>query len=135
MSADAFLTVRPLIPPTWMHSPFAGARQRVYMSATLGEGDVERLWGRSKIRRLAVPLGWDKQGIGRRLFFFPERSLDEKKTHQLVTQMIKSVERAMILVPDDRAEETFKASVGKDTGYTTFDASQLESSKEPDVTP
>ena len=36
--------VRPLIPPTWSQSPFAAARQRIYMSATLDDGgDLERL--------------------------------------------------------------------------------------------
>jgi hypothetical protein len=133
VSSDGFL-LRPLIPPTWTHAPFANARQRVYMSATLGEGgDLERLWGRSQIKRLGVPLGWDKQGIGRRLFFFPERSLDEKNTNKLVSQMIRGVDRAMILVPDDRTEADFKKWVAKDTGYATFDASQLETSKEPFV--
>lgn len=32
------ILLRPLIPPTWTHNPFAGARQRIFMSATLGEG-------------------------------------------------------------------------------------------------
>jgi hypothetical protein len=30
--------IRPLIPPTWTHPPFAGATQRIFMSATLGVG-------------------------------------------------------------------------------------------------
>jgi hypothetical protein len=47
--------VRPLIPPTWTHEPFASARQRIFMSATLGEGgDLERLTGRQNITRLPV---------------------------------------------------------------------------------
>jgi len=37
------ILLRPLIPPTWTHPPFANARQRIFMSATLGEGgDLER---------------------------------------------------------------------------------------------
>jgi hypothetical protein len=41
--------IRPLIPPTWDHAPFAGATQRIFMSATLGAGgDLERLTGRPK---------------------------------------------------------------------------------------
>jgi hypothetical protein len=66
------ILVRPLIPPTWTHAPFAAAKQRIYMSATLGEGgDLERVTGRKSIKRLAVPQGWDRQGIGRRFFIFP----------------------------------------------------------------
>jgi hypothetical protein len=63
--------LRPLIPPTWTHAPFAEARQRIFMSATLGEGgDLERLTGRMDIHRLPVPPEWDRQGIGRRFFIF-----------------------------------------------------------------
>jgi hypothetical protein len=37
------ILIRPLIPPSGTHKPFAGAKQRVYMSATLGAGgDLER---------------------------------------------------------------------------------------------
>jgi hypothetical protein len=28
--------IRPLVPPTWVHAPFANAAQRIFMSATLG---------------------------------------------------------------------------------------------------
>lgn len=43
------ILIRPLIPPTWTHQPFANAKQRIYMSATLGAGgDLERLTGRKK---------------------------------------------------------------------------------------
>lgn len=76
--------VRPLIPPTWTHTPVTAARQRIYMSATLGEGgDLERLTGRPNITRLPVPPGWDRQGIGRRFFIFPEMTLDADETDEL----------------------------------------------------
>jgi hypothetical protein len=72
------ILIRPLIPPTWMHAPFSGPRQRIYMSATLGSGgDLERMVGRYPIRRLPVPKGWDRQGVGRRFFMFPDMSLKE----------------------------------------------------------
>ena len=63
--------IRPLIPPSCTHLPFSGAKQRLYMSATLGAGgDLERVTGRQPIHKIPVPLGWDKQGIGRRFFLF-----------------------------------------------------------------
>ncbi len=38
------ILIRPLIPPTWVHAPFANATQRIFMSATLGGGgDLEEL--------------------------------------------------------------------------------------------
>ena len=51
------ILIRPLIPPTWSHAPFASPRQRIYMSATLGiGGDLERLMGRRHISRLSTPM-------------------------------------------------------------------------------
>lgn len=44
------ILIRPNIPPTNTHAPFANAKQRVYMSVTLGEGgDLERLTGRKRL--------------------------------------------------------------------------------------
>ncbi|MCH8149548.1 MAG: DEAD/DEAH box helicase family protein, partial [Planctomycetes bacterium] len=58
--------IRPFIAPTATHTPFAQARQRIYMSATLGEGgELERITGMRGIKRLPMPPGWDRQGNGR----------------------------------------------------------------------
>lgn len=123
------ILIRPLIPPTNTHGPFANAKQRIYMSATLGTGgDLERLTGRQNIARLDVPAGWDQQGIGRRLFFFPNWSFDEEQRKELVIEMCKRSSRALVIVPDDNtAEETrtqFEA-----LGFTTFSAKEIEVSK------
>ncbi len=69
------ILIRPWIPPTLNHFPFANSKQRIYMSATLGaSGELERITGIQKIDRLPVPAGWDKQGSGRRFFIFPNQS-------------------------------------------------------------
>lgn len=129
VSANALL-MRPLFPPTDTHPAFAGAKQRVYMSATLGSGgELERLWGRRRIERLAIPPGWDRKGIGRRLFFFPERSLPDDAADTLVTEMIRSVPRALVLVPDDKTQAEYAAGVKARLGYTVFTADDLEDSK------
>ncbi len=95
-NSDAFL-IRPLIPPTRTHKPFSNAKQRIYMSATLGEGgELERLAGVEKIVRLSVLEGWDKQGIGRRFFSFPERCLDEKAALNLALRMMKETSRSIL---------------------------------------
>jgi len=44
---------------------------------------LERLTGRPRIKRLSIPEGWDRQGIGRRMFVFPEKSLNESETADL----------------------------------------------------
>lgn len=128
------ILIRPLIPPTNTHAPFANAKQRVYMSATLGEGgDLERLTGRTKITRLHLPAGWERQSIGRRLFFFPGSSLSKDESQILALEMMKSAGRSMVIVPDDRAAQSVRGAIHEGIGFTTFDAQQIERSKDPFV--
>ena len=75
-SAQA-IEIRPIVPPTDTHQLFKSARQRIYMSATLGEdGDLERAFGRRNIARLPIPEGWDTRGTGRRLVMQPGLSME-----------------------------------------------------------
>ncbi|TBX66050.1 hypothetical protein [Bacillus toyonensis] len=63
------IIIRPIIPPLLTYEPFANAKQRIFMSATLGNsGDLERTPGIPKIKRLPILEGGDKQGLGRKLF-------------------------------------------------------------------
>ena len=63
---------RPLIPPT-SEPLFTKARQRLYLSATLGDGgELERAFGRAGIVRLALPKTSPVPRSGRRFFVFPE---------------------------------------------------------------
>ena len=126
------ILIRPLIPPTSTHAPFAAVKQRVYMSATLGEGgDLERITGRREIYRLQVPLGWDKQGIGRRLFILPERSLSEDEQDQLTFEMMGKTGRSLVLCPDDRNAKRLRELITQRIGFPTFQASEIEFSKQP----
>ena len=44
--SSSTILIRPLISPTLTHSPFRSVKQRIYMSATLGNGgDLERFFG------------------------------------------------------------------------------------------
>ena len=70
------ISIRPIVPPSNFHPAFCNSRQRIYMSATLGEGgELERISGVRRIERLPVPEGWDREGTGRRFIFFPDQSL------------------------------------------------------------
>lgn len=125
------ILIRPIIPPTKSHAPFANAKQRIYMSATLGNGgDLERLTGVSNIFRLPIPDGWDKQGIGRRFFLFPERSLDNDDVKLFLESTIKSSGRSVVLTKDFPSSKAFKEFVDEKVKYETFDASDIEESKE-----
>ncbi|NES77685.1 MULTISPECIES: DEAD/DEAH box helicase family protein [unclassified Okeania] len=130
LSFNAIL-IRPVIPPTKTHKPFSQAKQRLYMSATLGEGgEIERLFGMENIVRLPVPEGWDKQGIGRRFFFFPESSLNEESSLNLVMKMLRSTPRSLFLVPDDEQAEKVKNKIKEQTKHQIFESKEIETSKQ-----
>jgi len=125
------ILIRPNIPPTLTHRPFANAKQRIYMSATLGEGgELERLMGIEEIKRIHLE-GWDQQGIGRRLFFFPECSLDKELSIKLAVNMTHTVPRSLVLVPDDKAIAQFKENIPKESSYKIFNVEEIEASKQP----
>lgn len=124
------LLIRPLIPPTWTHKPFTLAKQRIYMSATLGAGgDLERLTGRRSIHRLPIPAGWDRQGIGRRFFVFPDMSLDSEQSTVLRRKMMVQAKRSAVLVPSMQAARELTMEVSQGLGYPVYSASDLESSR------
>lgn len=121
---------RPWIPPTSTHAPFDDATQRIYMSATLGEcGDLERITGRSPIRRLSIPATYAKHGVGRRLFLFPERSLEETQVRALVEATVREAGRALYLVPDEVTANARRGEFSAGLGIPVFDARDIESSK------
>ena len=95
------ISIRPIAPPTLSHEPFARCRQRIYMSATLGEGgELERITGVRRIERLPAPEGWDREGTGRRFIMFPERSLPTKAATEAVIDLIGEPTRSLILAPN-----------------------------------
>lgn len=123
------ILIRPLLPPTSTHAPFANARQRIYMSATLGEGgDLERITGRRNILRLPIPPGWDKQGIGRRFIVFPELSLRTDEIEPFTDKLIGLVKRALFLVPDDERAAAIGSGLKDRLDVEIFDGQLLEKS-------
>ena len=126
------ILIRPLIPPSDTHGAFATARQRLYMSATLGAGgDLERVTGRYPIHRIPVPVGWDKQGIGRRFFVFPRRALDDEDAMTFTIEAIKQAGRALYLVPDEGTAQKVRKQIANEVDCAVFDATELEASKQP----
>lgn len=103
------IAVRPVVPPTSTHAVFAGARQRIYMSATLGEGgELERIFGVREIGRIPVPRGWERQGSGRRLILFPHRSLDHTQVEALRIDVTNRRGRALIICPSHVVAERLR---------------------------
>lgn len=126
------MAFRPILPPTNTHQPFSQAKQRIFMSATLGEGgELERVTGRKNIKRLAVPAGWDKQGIGQRFFMFPGHSLSDQDQYALLVDLMRMAARSLVLAPQEKAAEQVRTFVTDKLGFPTFSAQEIEQSKEP----
>lgn len=123
---EGFL-IRPYIVPTSGHPLFVGADQRIYISATLGDGgELERAFGRAPIERLPVPAGWDQRGSGRRFFVFPEliRGLEARS---LARAVINQAGKALVISPSDRRLEDSKLTLVP-SGMETFGKGDIEES-------
>ena len=124
------IMIRPLLPPTFSHPAFETAKQRIFMSATLGAGgDLERLTGRKSILRLPAPDGWDTQGVGRRFFIFPEMSLTPDQAMDLRRRLMQLAGRSVVLVPSDKAASAIAEDIDENLKFPVFHASDIEESK------
>ncbi len=93
------ILVRPVIPPTAENPIFVGARQRLYLSATLGEGgELERSFGRAPIARLSLPESSRTPRSGRRFFVFPEL-VPGADPRNLAAQLVRTAGKALVLAP------------------------------------
>lgn len=100
------------------------------MSATLGAGgDLERLTGRPKIKRLPIPEGWDRQGIGRRFFVFPEKALKEKEVVKLQRALMTAAGRSLVLTPSNERADAVTADIEEHLKFTVFSGADLENRK------
>jgi hypothetical protein len=129
--ASREILIRPLIPPVWTHGPFANARQRIFMSATLGAGgDLERLTGTASIKRLPAPEGFRSTGVGRRFFIFPGLSLEPAASEKLRLKMQKLAGRSVVLTPNEAAAASIREQVEELDGFKIFSAADIEESKD-----
>ena len=123
---DGFL-IRPYLPPTGFHDHFSAPEQRIYISATLGDGgELERAFGRSPITRLPIPAGWDQRASGRRFFVFPELIRGDV-AHQLTRTVIKRAKKGLLLAPSNRQLVASCAHLVPD-GFEVFGKGEIEQS-------
>jgi hypothetical protein len=121
------ILLRPGIPPTYSHSPFAGANQRIYMSATFGtDGELERAFGVPSITRLR-PRGSEDQDTGRRFFLMPGASHSEQAVNETIRQAISLAGRALVLAPSYAELDRFRATCVPD-GVIEFARDDVEES-------
>lgn len=106
------IAIRPLLPPTHTHEPFAAAKQRIYMSATLGgESDLQRAYGVQKLQMIrAKSPQW-----GRRYVFVPGIYCSDREAIGVVASVWDGMEtrRAVLLAPSDRIKSRTFDSLAK----------------------
>lgn len=127
------ILIRPWIPPTLTHLPFNNATQRIYMSATLGEGgELERIIGVPKIERIPVPIGWDKRGSGRRYFVFPDYKYKWDEYIEFVTEQVKKQNRTLILCSNRMTADMVKEHLQRlGVSHQFLSSYDIEDSLEP----
>jgi hypothetical protein len=88
--------IRPMVPPTFENRIFSSARQRIYLSATLGSGgELERSFGRQSIARMPLTEGTQPRS-GRRLFVFPDL-VAGGNADALTQSVVRVAEKAVVL--------------------------------------
>lgn len=126
------ILIRPYIPPTETHEAFNKSSQRIFMSATLGHsGELERLTGCRKIKRLPTVSGWDTKGLGRRLFIFPDLSLSAETHHEILIRLHKEAGHSVLIVPSNNDKKSISDLLKNEVvGIDIFDANDLVDSKD-----
>jgi len=108
------IQIRPMIPPTYENRVFARAKQRIYLSATLGSGgELERAFGRREIQRMPLPSKTPPRS-GRRLFVFPDL-VKGGDAAGLTKRIIGLTNKALVLSQETvaNAEAAAKALAGE----------------------
>lgn len=125
------IQIRPWVAPTMTHAPFAGAKQRILMSATLGNsGELERVTGISRIKKLPIVNEWDKKGVGRKFFIIPRLSLGKDSEVNVLLALHEIAGRSVVLTPNDRVGSNVKEIVKNSSSKTTiFTAKDIEENK------
>ena len=125
------ILIRPFIPPSLDNFDFMHGKQRIFMSATLGQGgDLERITGINSFYKIPIPPGWDKQGMGRRFFMFPNLSLSNNEVGVLMSDLLSKNNRTVILVSSDDQASHFREELSlKHPEIEFFTAHDIEKSK------
>ncbi|PZF09955.1 hypothetical protein DEJ25_13295 [Curtobacterium sp. MCPF17_011] len=106
------ILVRPYVPPTDQNTVFADARQRLYVSATLGDGgELERAFGRRSITRMTAAADKSSLLSGRRFFVFPELAATNSAT-DLGKDIVKRAGKALVLAPSRARAESVADELG-----------------------
>lgn len=106
--------IRPLVPPTHENRIFRDARQRIYLSATLGYGgELERAFGRFPIERLPLPSSSQEPRAGRRFFLFPAL-VEDTTPDEAIEEITRQAGKALVLTPDTQSAQNLSTRLACD---------------------
>lgn len=119
------IQIRPMIPPTFENQSFTRAKQRIYLSATLGSGgELERAFGRREIVRMPLPSKTQPRS-GRRLFVFPDL-VKGGDAVGLTKQIVALTDKALVLAQDTVAKTEAAAKELAGPAVSVFGRDNLE---------
>lgn len=119
------IQIRPMVPPTFQNNIFENARQRIYLSATLGAGgELERSFGRSSIVRMPH-LSDSPPRSGRRLFVFPEL-VEGGEAVKLTQRLVDLTDKALVLTQSTSDEAESIAKELRNEEMTLFGRESLD---------
>lgn len=130
--SNGSILIRPWLAPTLTVNPFSNAKQTILMSATLGKsGELERITGIGNIHRLPIVGDWDKKGLGRRFFIFPDLSLGTDCEDEVIMSLHRQAQRSVFLVPNNRVAQKLAQSFSVNSPNTkVFSAKDIEQRKD-----
>lgn len=119
------IQIRPMVPPTYENHIFARAKQRIYLSATLGSGgELERAFGRRQILRMPLPTKTPPRS-GRRLFVFPDL-VKGGDAIELTKRIIGLQDKALVLTQETIANTEAAAKLLVSDGVPVMGRDDLE---------
>lgn len=119
------IQIRPMIPPTYENHVFSRAKQRIYLSATLGSGgELERAFGRREIVRMPLHTQTPPRS-GRRLFVFPDL-VKGGDAIGLTKQIIGLTNKALVLSQETVAKTEAATSALAGEGVPVMGRETLE---------
>lgn len=125
------ILIRPYILPIPTFDSFRNAKQRIFLSATLGDdGYLNRLYCLDKIEKVSGKVGSEKQGVGRRFFYFPSKAFEPAEIGKLIFDIFKCFDRAIYLVASDSKANKLKEEFRSLKSVTVFGVRDIESSKD-----
>lgn len=108
------ITIKPILAPNLEHAPFKNAKERVYMSATLGEsGELERILGAPNIFYIKKFERYSNKVSGRRLILFPEEHFEVENYLEALSQAIDMQPRTLILTPNHKQVSAIKSDLAE----------------------